>query len=120
VHIVQKRACGRFNLSATAGAKYVSTPSAPARLKAVRVSSMARSRSSQAFCAGAKYSPYTWSAKAGMPKASLLGENVEIGQAGLDHNHVGALGDVELDLALIAPSQSSEHRTFHPGGLTKT
>ena len=49
--------------SATNGAKYVSTPSQPARLKAIRLSIITLSRSSQPFCAAAMiiaYSPDTW------------------------------------------------------------
>jgi len=48
--------------SAARGAKYVRMPSAPARLKASRLSSMARSPSIQPFCAAAsiiEYSPDT-------------------------------------------------------------
>ena len=51
--------------SAAFGAKYVTMPSAPARLKAVRLSMMARSSSSQPFAAAAfiiAYSPETWNA----------------------------------------------------------
>ena len=49
--------------AAASTAKYVSTPAAPARLNAIRLSSMTRSRSSQP-CAAAPasiaYSPLTW------------------------------------------------------------
>src|SRR6516225_5441811 len=51
-----------FNFSATFAAKYVSTPSAPARLKAIRLSIIALSPSSQPFPAAAMiiaYSPET-------------------------------------------------------------
>jgi hypothetical protein len=52
-----------FKSRATRGAKYVSTPSAPARLKASRLSSITLSPSSQPFWAAAMsiaYSPETW------------------------------------------------------------
>jgi hypothetical protein len=51
-----------FNFSATLAAKYVSTPSAPARLKAIRLSIIALSPSSQPLPAAAMiiaYSPDT-------------------------------------------------------------
>ncbi len=51
-----------FNFSATLAAKYVRTPSAPARLNAIRLSIIALSRSSQPFPAAAiiiAYSPET-------------------------------------------------------------
>ena len=52
-----------FSFSAACGAKYVSTPSAPARLKPTRLSIIARSPSIQPFCAAPAiiaYSPETW------------------------------------------------------------
>ena len=51
-----------LSFSATRGAKYVSTPSQPARLKAIRLSIIARSPSSQPFWEAAMiiaYSPDT-------------------------------------------------------------
>ncbi|CAN5361822.1 hypothetical protein BH11PSE4_BH11PSE4_12080 [soil metagenome] len=56
-----QRSCRNF--SAAAGAKYVSTPSAPARLKPSRLSIMARSPAIQPLVAAAMiiaYSPDTW------------------------------------------------------------
>src|SRR5262249_7049383 len=58
----------RATLRATSFAKYVITPSAPARLMAVRLWSPMRSSSSQPFAAAAftiAYSPLTWYAATG-------------------------------------------------------
>ncbi len=61
-HFPRRRPHRYFNNAAASSANYVSTPSAPARLKQVRLSIMARSWSSQPFCAAAliiEYSPLT-------------------------------------------------------------
>ena len=77
--------------------------SAPARLIAVRCSRATASPSIQPLAAAAlimAYSPLTWYAAIGTSTrcAGRL-DHVEVGERRLDHHHVGALGDVGVDLA---------------------
>ena len=76
--------------------------SAPARLIAVRCSRATASWSIQPLAAAAliiEYSPLTWYAASGTSTASrTAADHVEVGQRRLDHHHVGALGDVGVDL----------------------
>ena len=76
--------------------------SAPARLMAVRCSRATASPSIQPRSAAAliiEYSPDTWYAATGRStSARAAGDHVEVGEGGLHHDDVGALGDVGADL----------------------
>ena len=69
----------------------------------VSASRIALSRSIQPFAAAASiiaYSPETWYAATGTSTASATcAQHVEVRHRRLDHHHVGALGQVERQLA---------------------
>ena len=78
-------------------------PLAPARLKPVRVSRMARSRSSQPFSNAAdqhRVFARHLIGEGGHAEAFLHPPHqIQIGHAGLDHHHVGALVEVQRHFA---------------------
>ena len=84
-------------------ARYVTMTSAPARAIAVSVSSVAARRSrwpADAAAPSMATSPLTWYAARGRSKRSRARtSSVEVGERGLDHEDVGALGGIERELA---------------------